>query len=163
MVYRIWTSAEPYILRAELLDRQSIEETQSFLEAVLRENRKHRRPCLLIQVSSSRPVFHVEQHGLIDCFRGLAQASVTQIAILGDTEELRLSHEYLELIAQQNGLDVRSFKDEQTALGWLKYQRTQPERRDFGERRHRHQWLRYMERRRTPERRYTQRRLEAAH
>src|SRR5687768_14340160 len=69
MVYRIWTAVEPFILRAELLDRESIEETRTFLEAVLRENRRYRRSCLLINVSSSRPVFHVEQHGLIDCFR----------------------------------------------------------------------------------------------
>ena len=163
MVYRIWIAAEPYILRAELVDRESIEETRHFLEAVLRENRKHRRPCLLIQVASSRPVFHVEQHGLIDCFRDLAQASVTQIGLLGDSEDLRLSHEYLELIAQQNGLDVRSFADEATALGWFRYQRLQPERRDVGDRRMHHQWLRYLERRRNSERRYVQRRAEVAH
>src|SRR5688572_22866595 len=121
MVYRIWTAAEPFVLRAELLDRESIEETRTFLEAVLRENRKHRRPCLLIHVSSSRPVFQVEQHGLIDCFRDLAHASVSQIALVGDTEELRLAHEYLELIAQQHGLDVRSFNDEAAAFGWLQH------------------------------------------
>jgi hypothetical protein len=163
MVYRIWTAGEPYVLRAELLDRESVEETQHFLEAVLRENRKHQRSCLLIHVSSSRPVFHVEQHGLIDCFRNLAAASVTQIAMVSDTEELRLSHEYLELIARQNGLQVRSFADEETALGWFHHERSQPERREHGERRWRHQWLRYMERRQNQERRFAQRRLELAH
>ena len=162
MVYRIWTAVEPFILRAELLDRESIEETRTFLEAVLRENRRYRRPCLLIHVSSSRPVFHGEQHGLIDCFRDLAQSCVTQIALLGDTEELRLSHEYLELIAQQHGLDVRSFTDEETAIGWFRYQRTQPERRDADERRRHRQWMRYLERRRG-ERRFVHRRAAAAH
>ncbi len=162
MVYRIWTAVEPFILRAELLDRESIEETRTFLEAVLRENRRYRRPCLLIHVSSSRPVFHVEQHGLIDCFRDLVQSCVTQIALLCDTEELRLSHEYLELIAQQHGLDVRSFSDEETAIGWFRYQRTQPERRDADERRRHRQWMRYLERRRG-ERRFVQRRAVAAH
>ena len=161
MVYRIWTAAEPFILRAELLDRESTEETRSFLEAVLRENRRYRRPCLMIHVASSRPVFHVEQHGLIDCFRDLAQSGVSQIALMGDTEELRLSHEYLELISQQHGLDVRSFADEQTAVGWFRYQRTQPERREE-DRRHHRQWLRYLERRRA-ERRFVQRRLATAH
>jgi hypothetical protein len=164
MVYRIWTAVDPYVLRAELLDRESIEETLSFLEAVLRDNRKHRRPCILINVGSSRPVFHVEQHGLIDCFRDLTQAGVSQIALVGDTEDLRLSHEYLELIAQQQGLEVRSFSDEATALGWFRYQRVQPERREAGgQRRQRHQWLRYMERRNSTERRYAQRRAVFAH
>jgi hypothetical protein len=162
MVYRIWTAVEPFVLRAELFDRESIEETKTFLEAVLRENRRYRRPCLLIHVSSSRPVFHVEQHGLIDCFRDLVQSCVTQIALLGDTEELRLSHEYLELIAQQHGLDVRSFADEETALGWFRYQRSQSERRETDERRRHRHWLRYMERRRG-ERRYVQRRAAAEH
>jgi hypothetical protein len=162
MVYRIWTAPEPYLLRAELVDRESIAETRHFLEAVMRENGKHGRPCLLIQVASSRPVFHVEQHGLIDCFRDLAQACVEQIALLGDTDELRLSHEYLELIAQQNGLDVRSFSDEATALGWLRAG-AEPERRAADERRQRHQWLRYMERRSGGERRYAQRKMAVAH
>jgi hypothetical protein len=163
MVYRIWTGSEPYVLRAELLDRESIEETQSFLEALLREARKHKRSCLLIEVASSRPVFHVEEHGLIGYFRDLAQAAIVQIALVGDTEGLRLSHEYLELISQQNGLEVRSFSDVDTALGWFRHQRVQSERRDeAGERRQHRQWLRYLERRRG-ERRYLQRRFAAAH
>src|SRR5688572_30146357 len=144
MVYRIWTAVEPFVLRAELLDRESIEETRSFLQAVLRENRRYKRPCLLIHVSTSRLVFHVEEHGLIETFKDLAQSGVTQIALLGDSEELRLSHEYLELIAQQHGLDVRSFQDEQTATAWFRYQRSQSERREEGERRLHSQWLRYM-------------------
>lgn len=163
MVYRIWAANEPYVLRAELLHRESVEETQRFLDAVVRENRKHRRPCVLIQVLASRPVFHVEQHGLIDSFRDLALGSVSQIALLSDTDDLRLSHEYLELIAQQNGLDVRAFTDEAAALAWFRHQRTQSERRESGERRQRHQWLRYMERRNNPERRYAQRRSEVTH
>lgn len=162
MVYRIWTAPQPHLLRAELADRESTAETRSFLEAVLRENRKHGRPCLLIQVLSSRPVFHVEQHGLIECFRDLARGGVARIALLGDTDGLRLSHEYLELIGQQNSVDVRSFNDEETALGWLRAE-SAGERRGSDERRQRHQWLRYMERRSGGERRYGQRKMAAAH
>jgi len=135
MVYRIWLPFEPHLLRAELRNRETIEETQRFLQAVLAENRRYRRPSILVQVSASKSVFHVEQHGLIEYFKQLADTSISRIALVGDTPELRLSHDYLELISRQRGLNVRSFATEAAALRWLDQRARREERRNRAERR----------------------------
>jgi len=40
--------------------------------------------------------------------------------LLADTMDLRVSHEYLELIARQHALNVRSFRSMDEALRWLR-------------------------------------------
>jgi hypothetical protein len=132
-VYKI--SAEPDYLRAELLDRETVEETQQFLRAVVRQNAKHRRECVLILVRLSKPVFQVAAHRLIEYIEELLRDPVRQIALVGDSMGLHMSHEYIELLARQRGLNVRSFREEGAALGWLKDQRQSADRRQRQERR----------------------------
>jgi hypothetical protein len=117
MTYEI--TAKSGYLRAELFDRETVEETQSFLRAVVRENTKHRRACALILVRMSKPIFQVAAHRLIEYIGELSRTSARRIALVGDSSDLRMSHEYIELLARQRGLDVRSFRDEGAALRWL--------------------------------------------
>jgi len=98
-------------------------------------SRKSRSPYILISVRSSKPVFQLEQHGLIEYFRELAVTPSRRIALLGDSSDLRLSHEYVELIARQHGLAVRSFLDETAAYQWFRDARQGQERRRQQERR----------------------------
>lgn len=138
-MYKI--SAEPEYLRAELLDRQTVEETQQFLRAVVRQNAKHQRHAVLILTRLSKPVFQVAAHRLIEYIEQLSAPPVRQIALVGDSMGLHMSHEYTELLARQRGLNVRSFRHEDAALRWLKDQRQltgrrqRENRRDAGERR----------------------------
>ena len=145
MTYAITT--RPGYLRAELVDRGTVEETQSFLRAVVRENSKHRRPCVLVLVRVSKPIFQVAAHRLIEYIEELSKTSARRIALVGDSRDLHMSHEYIELLARQRGLDVRSFRDEAAALQWLRSglreedrrqrreRRTLPDRRQLSERR----------------------------
>ena len=134
MAYRI--TAESTYLRAEMTDRKTVEETQAFLRAVVRENAKHRKPFVLLVIRLSQPVFQVGAHGLIE---HIEEISVTpagcRIAVVGDTRDLQISHEYIELLAQQRNLRVRSFRNETAALQWLKDQRKAADRRQRRERR----------------------------
>jgi hypothetical protein len=78
---------------------------------------------------------------------------VRRIALVGDTRDLRMSHDYIELLARQRGLNVRSFAVEAAALEWLddrgelESERRRQERRETSDRR------RYGERRLLNERR----------
>src|SRR5947208_6974957 len=132
-MYKITT--EPGYLRAELFEREKVEETRAFLDAVIRNNATHRRSRVLILVRESNSIFQVVAHGLMECFEELSATVPGQIALVGDTRDLRLSHEYIEVIARQHGLNVRSFPDEAAALAWLNDRRQphdrplQPERR----------------------------------
>lgn len=128
-------SVEPNYLRAELLDRETVEETQEFLRAVLRDSEKHRRPSILILVRTSKPVFQVASHRLIEYIEELSGKPARRIALVGDTRDLHMSHEYIEFLARQRGLNVRSFRSETSALQWFKDQRQREERRQRQERR----------------------------
>lgn len=131
MAFRITVEAD--FVRAELAHRETVEETRGFLQALLRYSESH--ACLLIQVRSSKPVFHVERHGLVEYFQQMARTPRHRIALVADGADLQSSHEYLELLARQRGVNVRSFRDEGEALHWLRERRQQPDRRQSEERR----------------------------
>ena len=42
-----------------------------------------------------------------------------QIALVGDTEEVNSANEYIELVARQQGVNVRAFRDEAAAVRWV--------------------------------------------
>jgi hypothetical protein len=132
MAFRI--TAEPGYLRAEMTDRETVEETQAFLRAVVRANAKHRKPCVLLLIRLSKPVFQVAAHGLIEHIEEISGTG-RRIAVVGDTRDLQISHEYIELLARQRNLNLRSFRDETAALQWLKDQRKAADRRQRTERR----------------------------
>jgi hypothetical protein len=131
MRYRITHAADH--LRAELAHRETVEEMHEFLRAVV-PNRA-RRPRVLIRVRESKPLFHVERGGLVECLLQIARAPEHRIALVADTPDLQASHEYLELIARQRGVRVRSFRGEAEALQWFQDRRAQIERRSGSERR----------------------------
>lgn len=132
MNYRITFAADH--LRAELAHRETFEEMREFLRAVARNSA--RCPVVLIRVRESKPLFHVERGGLVECLLQIARAPQHRIALVADTPDLQASHEYLELIARQRGVRVRTFRGEAEAEQWFKDRRAQFERRAGGERRH---------------------------
>jgi len=124
----------PDYLKADLFDRQTAGETREFLVAVAADARKHERWQVLISVHASRAIFKVEQYGLLDYFKELGGLSKYRIALTGDSEELRVSQEYVESLARQHSINVRSFQSEQAALNWLRDRRWPPDRRQRQER-----------------------------
>jgi hypothetical protein len=116
MAYSI--TVEEDFVRAELVGRETVEETKEFLRAVARLSPTHL--SFLIRIAASKSMFKLEQPGLIESFREVACSPLHKIALLADTLDLRVSHEYLELIARQHALNVRSFRSAEEALKWLR-------------------------------------------
>jgi hypothetical protein len=106
-------------LRAELFGRQTIDETLTFVEALAAEARKSSVTRFVVWVRNSRPIFKVEQVRISDSFKQLAVRDV-RVALLADSEEVRASHQYIEVLAAQQGAKVRAFRDEARALSWLR-------------------------------------------
>jgi uncharacterized protein YtpQ (UPF0354 family) len=115
--YRI--SAEQGYLRSELFNRQTVDETKQFLEAVLASAVEHRLPLVLIRVRNSVPIFTVERYGFSG-YLDLAFKSRYKIALVGDTLELRIAHQYIATMARMHGVKLRAFPDESSAISWLK-------------------------------------------
>src|SRR5205807_8140878 len=134
-------------LRAELFERETAEETRRFFRAVVFESEKHRCSRVLVHVRSSKTLFTVERFGVLETFKKLAADPAHKIALLGDTVELGMSHDYVVLLARQQGITLRNFQNEQQAIEWVR-DRRQPE-----DRRHRsEQTMASLERRRSQRR-----------
>ena len=126
--YRI--APGPDCLWAELAHCETVGEMREFLRVVARCSA--RCPEILVRVRESKPLFHVERGGLLDCLLAIARVPQHRLALVADSPDLQASLEYLELIARQRGVRVRSFRNDTEALLWLKERRTQPERRRPG-------------------------------
>jgi hypothetical protein len=113
-------SVEPragYLL-ARLSGRDSADEMRAFLLAVHEACRRHECPRILMSIRASRAVFRAEDYGLSGYANQLATPAC-QIALVGDTPELNAAHEYIEVVARQQGLNVRAFRSDAAAEGWL--------------------------------------------
>src|SRR6266850_5178000 len=122
-------TVEAGYLKVDLFNQQTAEEARDALAAIAAEARKHNSSQILISVHASRPMF-IEQHELADYFRELGEGSKCRIALTGDSDEIRLSQQDIESLARRNGINVRSFPNEQAAVLWFKDRRWSPERRE---------------------------------
>lgn len=109
-------------LRAELFGRHTVEETLEFVEALAAEARTASSARILVWVRNSRPIFKVEQYKISEQFKQLAANKELRVALLADSDEVRASHQYIEVLAAQQGAQVRAFRDEARALDWLRAQ-----------------------------------------
>jgi len=106
-------------LHAEVHDRDTPAHMREFLLAVKAACLAHGCPNIVITVRESRAMFKPEDYGL---GAGFAKEMITpscRVALVGDSGELRHAHDYIELVARQQKVNVRSFKDTQSALRWL--------------------------------------------
>jgi hypothetical protein len=116
-------------LSAHLYNRETAEETQEFFVAVGAAARKHGRSQILICFHASRAIFKIQPHGIVDYFKELAGTSKYRIALTADSDERRIPLQYIESLARQYAINVRSFRDEREALNWFTDRRWSSDRR----------------------------------
>jgi hypothetical protein len=114
-------------LRAALHGRDTADEMRDFLLAVHAASKQHDLPKIVMSVRQSRAIFKPEDYGLNGYVKQLVTPAC-QIALVGDTRELHTAHEYIEMVARQQGVNVRAFRDEAAALSWVRGAGT-PQRR----------------------------------
>jgi hypothetical protein len=107
-------------LRAELISRETAQQTREFLHAVAAAAAAHALRRVLISVKSSKPLFKVDEYSIDEFLALLAREPEGRVALLADSGEVRRSHEYIEVLARQCGAQARSFPSEAAALEWLR-------------------------------------------
>ncbi|HWM44944.1 MAG TPA: hypothetical protein VNP36_21100 [Burkholderiales bacterium] len=117
MEYKIETL--PGYIRAEMVERDTAEETAEFVQALLATLRAQAAARVLISTRKSRPVFKVEQWKLSETLEQLMGMSGVRIAFIADTREIALSQEYIALLGRQRGLQFETFDSEPAAVAWL--------------------------------------------
>ena len=118
MHYKI-DQAQGY-LRAELFDRETAEEAQAFIRALSAKAVQGGWTRVLISVHNSRPIFKLQAYGIPEYFRGLAENPANRVALVSDSDAMRSSQQYIEMLGREHGAKVRAFKDEAAALEWLR-------------------------------------------
>ncbi len=113
-------------LRAELSDRETVEETRDFLAALVAAAMARRMDRILICVQSSRPIFRVEQYEASRYLKALAARPALKVALVSIRHDVRAAHEYLEVLAGQQGASLRSFSHEAMAVEWLRSREARP-------------------------------------
>ena len=108
-----------YYLRADLLERETVGETEEFLTTVKEAGLQHPSCRILICVYSPRAIFRVERYHASMFIDELAAKPWFKVALVSEHFEVRLVHQYLELLARSRRADLRSFADEHAAIEWL--------------------------------------------
>jgi hypothetical protein len=111
-------SREGYV-RAALWERETAAQMREFLEAVRAACEENASSRVVIVVRRSRPAFKPEDYGLTSYVAELVTSSC-QIALVADTDELHSAHEYIEMVARQQNINARAFRDESAALRWMR-------------------------------------------
>jgi hypothetical protein len=107
-------------LRAEMVDRDTAEETARFVTAIVEALHKEGALRLLISTRQSRPVFKVEDWKLSAALDQVMGIAGLKVAFVSDTRELAMSQDYIALLGRQRGLDFQAFgADEPAAVAWL--------------------------------------------
>jgi hypothetical protein len=107
-------------LKAEMVDRDTAEETAQFVTAIVEALRKQEARRLLISTRQSRPVFKVEDWKLSAALDQVMSIKGLKVAFVSDTRELAMSQDYIALLGRQRGLEFQAFgADEAAAVAWL--------------------------------------------
>ena len=107
-------------LKAEMIERDTAEETAEFVEAIVAALRARGAPDkLLISIRKSRPVFKVEEWKLSASLDKVMSIAGLQVAFIADTREVQMSQQYIALLGRQRGLKFDTFDSEPAAVAWL--------------------------------------------
>src|SRR4051794_14489720 len=96
-------------LFAELTERESSYDMREFLLAVKEACLQNGCPRILLSIKDSRAMFKAEDYGLSGYVNDIVTPSC-RIALIGDSNDLHFAHEYIELVARQQQVNVRSFR-----------------------------------------------------
>jgi ABC-type transporter MlaC component len=103
-------------LKAEMVERDTAEETAEFVEAIVQALRAGPVDKLLVSIRDSRPVFRVEQWRLSAALDQVMSIPGLKVAFIA---ELQMSQQYIALLGRQRGLQFEAFESEAAARAWL--------------------------------------------
>ncbi len=121
MKYVLTLEAE--FLKAELFERESLDDARAFLHSVFWASVQHLRANVLIDVRSEKPLFSSQDDEIFPFVRRLAWYRTNRIALIGNVQATELPNAEVESHAGDRGIRLRSFTDEASALKWFRDRR----------------------------------------
>jgi len=106
-------------LRADLLERETAAESEEFLGILKDVALRQKNPRILICVHSPRAIFRVEKYRASSFLQELADRPDARVALVARHFEVRLTQQYVEVLARLKKAGLRSFAGEGAAIRWL--------------------------------------------
>ena len=118
MKYAIEADAE--FLRVTISGRKDDEPPSHVCKVVLMESARLRRSRILIELDQEVPLSPVSQYQLVSRLPELGLTDAHRIALVHRTAAMRHANEFINTVAWNRSLNVRSFPDAEAAKIWLR-------------------------------------------
>ena len=107
------------ILLAEMIERETAEETARFVEGMFAALREHGANRVLISVLRSRSLFKVEDWKLSSAVDAIKDIPGFRVAFIADSKEVSMSQDYICMLLAQRGINCAVFPSMEKARAWL--------------------------------------------
>ena len=118
MRYVIEADAE--FLRVTVSGRKDDEPPSHVCKVVLMESARLQRPRILIELDQEVPLSPVSQYQLVSRLPELGLTDGHRVALVHRTAEMQRANEFINTVAGNRALNVRSFPDAEAAKIWLR-------------------------------------------
>ncbi|HWI37334.1 MAG TPA: hypothetical protein VNU64_12840 [Burkholderiales bacterium] len=118
MKYAIEADAE--FLRVTVSGRKDDEPPSHVCKVVLMESERLQRPRILVELDQEVPLSPVSQYQLVSRLPELGLTDAHRIALVHRTAEMQRANEFINTVAWNRALNVRSFPDADAAKIWLR-------------------------------------------
>ena len=112
--------ADHEFLRVTMSGRQDDEPPSHVCKVVLMESARLQRPRILIELDQEAPLSPVSQYQLVSRLPELGLRDEQRIALVHRTKEMQRASEFINTVAWNRALNVRSFPDVDAAKIWLR-------------------------------------------
>jgi hypothetical protein len=118
MYYLMEADAE--FLRVRVWGRDTDRPPSEFCDAVLRESRARQRERILIELDQEMPLSAVSQYELVNRLPEIGFTARERIALFHRSEAMRRANDFINVLADNHGVNVRNFGGMDEALAWLR-------------------------------------------
>lgn len=112
--------ADDEFLRVKMCGRNSDEPPSHACKVVLMESARLERPRILIELDQAVPLSPVSQYQLVSRLPELGLTDGHRIALVHRTAQMQRANEFINTVAWNRSLNVRSFPDAESAKIWLR-------------------------------------------
>jgi hypothetical protein len=112
--------ADEEFLLVTMSGRAQDEPPSHVCKMVLAESARLDRPRILIELDQAVPLSPVSQYQLVSRLPDLGLTNGQRIALVHSTPEMQRANEFINTVAGNRSINVRSFPDAESAKSWLR-------------------------------------------
>ena len=113
-------TADTEFLRVKVSGRDSDHPPSDVCALIYRESESAGRPRILIELDQQFPLSPTSQHQLVTRLPSIGFGHKHRIALVHQTDDARKANDFINVVAENRGVNVRNFPSLDDAIGWLR-------------------------------------------